>query len=49
MKIDGHLGRCYLKGQEGDGANVILAAVGHNLRHVLSWLRSLLRLILLAV
>jgi IS5 family transposase len=30
MKTDGHLGRCYLKGSEGDTANVILTAVGHN-------------------
>jgi IS5 family transposase len=49
MKVDGHLGRCYLKGREGDAANVILTAVGHNLRRVLAWLRALLRLILLAL
>ncbi len=49
MKIDGHLGRCHLKGREGDAANVILTAVGHNLRRVLAWLRALLRLILLAL
>ena len=46
MKTDGHLGRCYLKGREGDAANVVLTAVGHNLRLVLAWLRLLLRLIL---
>jgi len=46
MKGDGHLGRCYLKGREGDAANAILTAVGHNLRLVLTWLRILLRLIL---
>jgi IS5 family transposase len=46
MKTDGHLGRCYLKGREGDAANVILTAVGHNLRLVLAWLRLLLPLIL---
>jgi len=46
MKTDGHLGRCYLKGREGDAANVILSAVGHNLRRVLAWLRLLLSLIL---
>ena len=28
MKNDGHLGRCHLKGREGDAANVILTAVG---------------------
>jgi IS5 family transposase len=48
MKTDGHLGRCHLKGREGDAANVILCATGHNLRRVLAWLRALLRLILLA-
>ena len=46
MKADGHLGRCYLKGREGDAANAILTAVGHNLRLVLTWLRILLRSIL---
>ena len=49
MKTDGHLGRCYLKGREGDSANAVLTAVGHNLRLVLAWLRLLLRLILLAM
>jgi IS5 family transposase len=49
MKTDGHLGRCYLKDREGDAANVILTAVGHNLRRVLAWLRALLSLILLAL
>jgi transposase, IS5 family len=49
MKTDGHLGRCYLKGREGDAANTILTAVGHNLRLILAWLRLLLRLILSAV
>src|SRR5262249_26311608 len=46
MKTDGHLGRCFLKGREGDAINVILTAVGHNLRLVLAWIRLLLRLIL---
>ncbi len=49
MKNDGHLGRCYLKGRNGDAANVILTAVGYNLRLVLAWLRILLRLILTAL
>jgi transposase, IS5 family len=40
MKSDGHLGRWHLKGREGDAINVILTAVGHNLRRVLAWLRS---------
>jgi transposase, IS5 family len=48
MKTDGHLGRCYLKGREGDAANAILSAVvGYNFRLVLAWLRILLSLILL--
>jgi IS5 family transposase len=46
MKTDGHLGRCYLKGRHGDAANVVLSAVGQNLRLVLAWLRLLLHLIL---
>ena len=40
MKNDGHLGRCYLKGQIGDAMNVLLVACGHNLRKILAWLRS---------
>jgi len=46
MKAEGHLGRCYLKGRDGDAANVVLTAVGHNLRLILAWLRILLRMIL---
>ena len=46
MKNEGHLGRCYLKGRAGDAANVILTAVGYNLRLVLAWLRAFLRVIL---
>ncbi len=49
LKSDGHLGRCYLKGHEGDAANAVLSAVGHNLRLVLAWLRTLLCLILIAL
>lgn len=49
LKSDGHLGRCYLKGRKGDTANVVLTAVGHNLRLVLAWLRLLLSLILNAL
>jgi transposase, IS5 family len=49
MKTDGHLGRCYLRGRDGDAANVILTAVGYNLRLVLAWLRILLRFFLLAL
>jgi transposase, IS5 family len=49
LKNDGHLGRCFLKGRHGDAANVVLSAVGYNLRLVLKWLRDLLRLILQAI
>jgi IS5 family transposase len=49
MKAEGHLGRCYLKGTQGDAANAVLTAVGHNFRLVLAWLRILLRLILAAL
>jgi IS5 family transposase len=49
MKSDGHLGRCHLKGREGDAANVILTAVGHNLRRILAWLRDLLSSIMIAL
>ena len=49
LKTDGHLGRCHLKGSEGDAANAILSAAGHNLRLILVWLRALLCLILAAL
>ena len=49
MKTDGHLGRCHLKGREGDAANVVLTAIGHNLRRVLAWLKAFLDSILLAL
>jgi len=47
MTTEGHLGRCYLKGRAGDAANVILSAIGYNLRLVFAWLRMILRLVLL--
>lgn len=46
MKSDGHLGRNFLKGILGDQVNAILAAVGHNFRLLLRWLRLILRLII---
>ena len=46
MKAEGHLGRCYLKGQAGDAANAVLTAAGYNFRRILAWLRMLLRLIM---
>src|SRR5215468_6184793 len=48
LKNDGHLGRCFLKGRHGDAANIVLSAVGYNLRLILAWLRALLSLVLLA-
>ena len=49
MKNEGHLGRCYLKGRNGDAANAILTAVGYNFRLLLAWMRMLLSLILTAL
>jgi IS5 family transposase len=49
LKNDGHLARCFLKGRHGDAANVILSAVGYNLRLVLRWLKALLCLIAAAL
>jgi len=49
MQAEGHPGRCYLMGTAGHATNAILTAVGHNLRLVLTWLRTLLRLILIAL
>ena len=42
MKSDGHLGRNFLLGTQGDAANLILAAAGHNLRLLRAWLAWLL-------
>src|SRR5438034_10021172 len=49
MKAEGHLGRCYLKGRAGDAANAILSAVGYQLRLVLAWLTTTLRVLPLAL
>ena len=46
MKTDDHPGRCYLKGRDGDVANVILSAVGYTLRLVLARPRMILRFLL---
>ncbi len=48
-KMDGHLGRNYLKGSDGDQINAVLSAVGYNLRLILKWLRKLLRQIIAAI
>src|SRR5215218_5039761 len=46
MKNDGHLGRNFLLGADGDAANLVLAAAGHNLRLLRAWLARLLALLL---
>jgi transposase, IS5 family len=38
LKSDGHLGRNFLLGTEGDATNLALAAAGHNLRLLRAWL-----------
>ena len=48
-KMDGHLGRNYLKGRDGDRINAVMSAVGYNLRLILKWLRKLLRQIIAAI
>ena len=42
LKSDGHLGRNYLKGKQGDRINALMAAVGYNFRLILKWIRTLL-------
>jgi transposase, IS5 family len=50
IKSDGQLGRCHLRGREGDAIKVILTtAAGINLHRVLAWLRALLASILIAL
>ena len=49
LKSEGHLGRNFLKGRNGDHANAVLTAAGHNFRLVLRWLRNLLRKIIAAL
>ncbi len=48
-KTDGHLGRNFLKGRDGDQINAVMSAVGYNLRLILKWLRKLLRKIIAAI
>ena len=38
LKAEGKMGRCYLKGTQGDALNAILSACGQNLRRLLRWL-----------
>jgi transposase, IS5 family len=46
MKSDGHLGRNFLLGTQGDAINLVLAAAGHNLRLLRAWLAWLLACLL---
>jgi IS5 family transposase len=48
-KTDGHLGRNFLKGRQGDQINAVMSAVGYNLRLILKWLRKLLTQIIAAI
>ena len=48
-KSDGHLGRNFLKGREGDHINAVMSAIGYNLRLILKWLRKLLHIIITAI
>jgi len=41
LKSDGHLGRNYLKGLDGDKLNALLTAAGYNFRLLLKWFRAL--------
>ena len=43
MKNDGLLGRCHLKGKEGDTRHALLWSIGHNLRLMLNCLNEQLR------
>ena len=46
MKNEHRMGRSHLAGAQGDAINAILAAAGYNFRLLLTWLRLLLRLLL---
>jgi IS5 family transposase len=48
-KMDGHLGRNFLKGRLGDQTNAVMSTVSYNLRLILNWLRKLLRKIIAAI
>jgi transposase, IS5 family len=38
LKSDGHVGRNFLLGTEGNATNLIFAAAGHNLRLLRAWI-----------
>ena len=41
LKAEHRMDRIYLKGRDGDRANTVLTAAGHNFRLILRWLRIL--------
>jgi IS5 family transposase len=41
LKSDHRMGRCYLKGAQGDALNVVLAAAGFNLQWLIRWITIL--------
>ena len=49
VKAEHRMGRNYLKGRDGDRANVVLAAAGYNFSLLLQWFRRLLCALLLAL
>lgn len=49
MKTEGKLGRNYLKETFGDKINALLVAIGHNLRLILNYIRSLLTFMMLLI
>ena len=49
LKSDGHMGRNFLKGREGDHTNAVLTAVGYNFRLILKWIRRLCDKIILMI
>ena len=48
VKAEHRMGRNYLKGQDGDRSNAVLAAAGFNFHLLLRWLAALLRVYFLA-
>lgn len=49
IKNEHRMGRNFLAHEQGDAINAVLAAMGYNFRLLLSWLRLLLRVMLVAV
>ena len=46
MKSDGHLDRNYLLGVDGGKINAVLCGLGQNIRLLLRWFKTFLRLVL---